>query len=117
MVESTCVSCQHWTPPTERTEFKTTVEPVWSFEDHPDAAREMDKRQADADEKDRLFGHCEAIQMGPASAGEALPLALTLDGSGYMADLFTRAEFGCALWTPKPTARRAPSSGTRSSTG
>lgn len=78
-----CGACKHWKRRDE--DFAEVV-----------GYGGRDWNAAEVSEADRLYGHCEKIDMGPVDL-EELPLATVMDGSQYRADLFTRAEFGCAL--------------------
>lgn len=93
-LEPTCGTCVHW--------------------QKPDGWYGSDLRAAGSDVSDETWDHaasvalnllyrpCQRIKM-PDNYSEkftpdSAPLAYTMDGSGYRADLLTRAEFGCALW-------------------
>ena len=69
-----CGTCLNWKPPTKRNDFSSLP-------------------------NDLLYGLCMKIEMSESGVEELEnpPLAVTLDGSYYKADLFTRAEFGCVL--------------------
>lgn len=54
------------------------------------------------DAADRLFGYCKAIALTELTLGDPIPLAVACDGSNYRADLYTQAEFGCAMWEGNP---------------
>lgn len=82
MNEPTCGTCRHWTPPTERTDFRNIFR---------------------GDDADRLFGICEAINLADSydPPPDQIPLAVTKDGSDYKADLYTQESFGCVMWEAK----------------
>lgn len=63
----------------------------------PRGPEAWETREARANEADKVYGECGAVEMGPAPIDE-MPAAVVLDGSQYFAALFTRAEFGCTLW-------------------
>jgi hypothetical protein len=77
----TCASCRHWLPPDGRTDYRNLFSGGIT---------------------DRLYGLCYAIDLADSyePAPDPPPLAVTKDGSDYEADLFTQAEFGCAMWEP-----------------
>lgn len=103
---STCGSCKHWAHPdgwgpnasleylrsTPR-QLDENNQVIWH--DDEDQAREELAHQIEAQ-----FGLCGGVQFGLeiSSPDEAPPLAFTIDGSMFMAALWTRAEFGCALF-------------------
>lgn len=95
MSEMYCGSCRHWRPPEERDDFRQVLR-VYPIDGDYDRVRGI------SDTVDRMFGTCGAIQLGDEiREDEAIPFAVTKDGSDYMADLFTRREFGCALHEPR----------------
>lgn len=79
-----CGKCKWWKRPDQLTDWSSVVENSYDEEDPGFAASQT-------------YGHCELIVMGPVSHREPLPKAVVLDGSMYMADLYTQAEFGCVL--------------------
>lgn len=94
MTAPTCSTCKHWN--SDRTDFRSAVS-TWALRDLPPGH----KLQMEID-GDRLYGLCQAVQLGPwePEQGQTLadaPLAIAVDGSEYRADLLTRAEFGCVL--------------------
>lgn len=95
---NTCGTCKFWQYP--RVDYMQVVEPAW-VGDRDERMATSKARYEAANEADKLYGHCDAIRMGPTSAGEPLPLAQVLDGSRYMANLFTLPDFGCVLWQAK----------------
>jgi len=88
-VNGTCGGCLHWVR--DRTDFVMVVEtlPPWN-----------DEQEAEASRRDLLYGRCEAISMGPVSTPTD-PLAVAMDGSGFRAEIYTLAEFGCVLFKGK----------------
>jgi hypothetical protein len=93
--EQTCGGCQHWTPNTERTDFRNAV----GFYGGPDSYVESSKK---AEVVDKLFGVCTEIDIKTDLPLDAeIPLATTRDASEYFAALYTQAEFGCVLWKAK----------------
>lgn len=92
-----CSTCQHWTPPSERTDFGHAVT-IRSAADHYDKVLSEAAYAAET-EADKTFGICKAIDLCELTHGEPIPLATTRDASDYIATLYTRPEFGCAMWT------------------
>lgn len=94
-LETNCGSCKHWMPPSERSDFITVVE-----YDYDLLSREVQHAASQrTEEDDKLFGVCGKIKLGRnISMDDPTPLAVTMDGSEYKADLYTQAEFGCRLW-------------------
>lgn len=91
-----CGSCTHWTPPSERDDYKSTVNLHGPIE----PVEEREARWRESQEADQTYGICDRIPMGPIEE-KPIPLALTMDASEYMAILFTQAEFGCVLFEAK----------------
>lgn len=93
---SSCATCRHWIPPTEREGYGNVVrfDPGrWA------STEERTALYAAADEADKLYGRCAAITLQTdLPFGEPVPLAVAMDGSEYKADLYTQAEFFCAMW-------------------
>jgi hypothetical protein len=89
-----CGSCAHWLRNTERTDFSSAV----SFhDDEPWNLDEEETSRSAIDEK--KFGLCSKITEGwDLSVKDPTPLAVTRDGSEYLASLYTQGEFGCVLW-------------------
>lgn len=77
---SRCESCVHWKNP-------------WDDDPFDHVGSDL---LADPGDEPR-WGTCQLI--GLAEFGEKVTLpAFTKDGSDYVADLHTRADFGCVLW-------------------
>ena len=96
MAEMKCETCKFWKRPEYRTAYNNAVRYRYSSLERWEEASER------SDRDDTLFGLCMKIQMGvDLPMDRPTPLATTMDGSGYRADLFTRAEFGCVLWEEK----------------
>lgn len=92
-----CGTCKHWKPPTERGNYGNVVR---FRDDEYVGDYDLDYKRGDAE--DKKFGFCKSIKMGgDLPLDKPTPLAVTMDGSQYMADLFTQAEFGCVLWAEK----------------
>jgi hypothetical protein len=61
---------------------------------------------------DRKYGECQAINLEAGTDlpfGAPLPLAVARDGSDYMAQLYTQAAFGCAMWSEHNESPAQPS--------
>lgn len=86
----TCRTCRHWKRPEDRDGYQNVVQGAWRGDTTP----------SPADEADRLFGECTGIEMGPAELPNP-PLAVVMDGSNFMATLFTQADFGCVFGTER----------------
>lgn len=89
-----CDSCKHWARPETRVGFGNAVS-------YRGEKYDYDKGYARANDDDKLYGICDEIDLGiDLPLDKPAPLAVTQDGSGYKAKLYTQAEFGCALWAP-----------------
>lgn len=95
-----CENCTFWQPPSQRMNFADVVSVDPYEEDRkarnygPAVNRQM--------EIDKMFGLCRHITMKPRlGMDDPPPLAITLDGSEYMADLYTQATFGCVEFESK----------------
>ena len=95
-----CSECIFWTPPSQRTGFADVVrvEPDEADRQRKDYGPAV-KRQM---EIDKMFGLCRRITLKPTlGMDDQPPLAITLDGSEYMADLYTQPAFGCVEFESK----------------
>jgi len=94
-----CGSCRHWDHAGPHTGWAMnfTLKPLpGAGPSYKDESTERRQRDAEA-----RYGLCKVIDLldGYDPIDEAdLPLAFCKDGSDYMAHLYTRAEFGCAMW-------------------
>lgn len=89
---STCGTCAHWREPDGWYGSELRAEGA-------DDPLEWDHAASVA--LNRLYRPCQRITMPDWSerlTPETAPIAYTMDGSEYRADLMTRAEFGCGLW-------------------
>jgi len=95
-----CQSCNFWQPPSQRTGFADVVrvEPYEEDRQRRDYGPAVNRQM----EIDKMFGLCRHITLKPTlSMDDEPPLAITLDGSEYMADLYTQPTFGCVLFEDK----------------
>lgn len=98
---STCATCCHWVKP--QTEgwngtIRLALLPGETEDDRYDDDSAYTARQVAAEQAFRV---CQKIDLLDSyDVVETLPLAFTRDGSGYRADLYTRAEFGCLAHEP-----------------
>ena len=96
--EGRCGSCKHWT---EYDGFNNPI-PLRLVVPYTDEAEEA--QEAEQVRVNRLYRECKAVEENPEiyfTPGQdigPLPLAMARDGSAYMANVFTQAEFGCVLW-------------------
>lgn len=99
---STCATCRHWTPPSERTGYADAITYQGYIEGQPYTRDLSDRAIEKTRASDVLYGECGAIELcDDMPVDREPPLATVRDGSDYMATLFTQAEFGCALWAAK----------------
>lgn len=104
-----CRTCKHWDPTHGGSGRHRGPSVHWhgnpaildEVEDDPDRLQRVEKM---ATAVERLYGTCAGVEfllteVDPKKA----PLAFTEDGSEYRAVLFTRPEFGCALWEERQT--------------
>lgn len=105
-----CGSCKHWTKHEgyqDPVVVQTMVPNSLFSED-----REGWNRAVDAAEKEQtrialLYRVCKGIEENAerdATSQDPLPLAVSKDGSNYMALVLTQAEFGCVLWAERDHA-------------
>ena len=95
--EKRCGSCKHWT------EYDGYRDPV---QVHYDLERNYETFKVINEEVNRgdRWRKCRGVEENPertmvdGKLVEPIPLAVTRDGSDYLADLLTQAEFGCVLW-------------------
>lgn len=88
---ATCATCRHWTPPSERVRYPNAL----TYYSPGNWQAGLDATQA----ADLLYGECRAITLcDDLEMGTPPPLATARDGSDYRADVYTQAEFGCAMW-------------------
>lgn len=101
--ERKCGTCKHWTEDvgygdSPRLLYRVDGNTVTNTPSDGDYDAH-DARQALITNQYRI---CTGVPFTPAVfEGDELPLALTIDGSEYRADLRTRAEFSCAAWEVK----------------
>ena len=89
MTDRKCRTCRHWTSPNNMTPWEREFGSFGRYS-HPDEEKQL---------KDDCHRVCFGIlHVCEASGIEPIPVAYTSDASGYMADLWTAPEFGCALW-------------------
>ena len=81
-----CETCKHW----------TDAWGLWVEELYEEA--EARGESFNPDEAPPRWGTCSVVTLG----WDAEQRAFVQDGSDYRADLHTRADFGCVLWTPSP---------------
>jgi hypothetical protein len=93
VTDRACGSCRHWKPPSERTDWRGPIDIEWDG-----MADTYAERQRIADEADKKLGECHGIPMHPTVAQLPTPAAAVIDGSDYFAQVYTAAEFFCALW-------------------
>lgn len=83
-----CGNCKHWLKPSERSDYHSAVSASSFSPSPPEGYQDLDKQ----------FGVCQAIDiLSDHPPEEPLPLAVTMDASEYMADLFTQKEFSCSM--------------------
>lgn len=88
-MNKTCGTCKFWEHP--RTDFTQVVRlPTHVVPYDPEDT-------TGSNFWDRQYGKCAAVEMGPVEE-HPIPQAVVLDGSEYMAELFTLESFGCTLW-------------------
>jgi hypothetical protein len=96
MTDRTCATCRHWTPPSERTGYSDAL--TYRSGRAAEWRTARDKTKA----ADVLYGECAAITLcDDLSIDTPPPLATARDGSDYRADVYTQAEFFCAMWAAK----------------
>lgn len=99
-MEQRCGTCKHWV------EYNGWRDPVNIHALGPEP--DYDAQSKEQERVSGLYRQCQAIEANPEvyfTPGEALPplpKAVAIDGSAYMADVFTQAEFGCVLWEAAP---------------
>lgn len=93
-----CATCVHWKKPGEREDFYSVVEYNYpGQQDKETYARYLAK----GEEAGKIYGLCIKNTMHlELGLDDELPLAVTMDGSQYQANLFTQAEFGCVSHEP-----------------
>lgn len=89
-----CRTCAHWTPPDERGDFLSGPLQV-DWED----GEQWEAYEARAQARNGGYGLCAGILFFDDVEGDAVPLAVCQDGSGYKASVVTQGEFSCALWS------------------
>lgn len=93
-MSTSCGTCVHWHQP--RDDFATAVHYA------PDETHRWEAVEERQEREDVLFGDCRGVPAGfDMDMSDPTPLAVVVDGSHYRATLFTRAEFGCRLWSDK----------------
>lgn len=101
---ASCGTCRHWTPPSERDNYRMPVladiSGVGRTPDQRKAHKQAQQRQEEADKK---LGICRGVPFYPTVDELPTPAAAVIDGSMYYAELYTAAEFFCALWADKDT--------------
>lgn len=103
--ETRCGTCKHWQKPRDD----------WYGADlRAEGYDDSDAYDHEATiALNRLYRTCQRIEMpdtyGEKFTPETAPLAYTMDGSQYRADLLTRAEFGCVLWESCSNSAEPPS--------
>lgn len=98
MAEKNCGTCVKWKSPDKRVDYTNAV----SFTSGGDWEETYEQQE----KADKLFGVCEGVRPGfDLDATDPLPMATVVDGSQYLATLFTRAEFYCALYSDKEEDR------------
>jgi hypothetical protein len=101
-----CATCKHWLSDQGeqydwRVRIRLTLLPGESQEDRWEHDSPYEQRAARVE---RSYGLCKKIDLLDSYdevSEDELPLAFTKDGSDYKANLYTRAEFGCAAHEPK----------------
>jgi hypothetical protein len=89
-----CGMCKYWQRPGHRNDFRDVVRMA-------DDPRPFQERYDEYLQLETQYGKCTGIQMPPQRRqGDPLPLAVTMDGSDYKADLYTLPNFGCMLYEP-----------------
>lgn len=94
MSDKRCDGCKHWVEPGKRTDFRSPVSA-----DHASYGTEEYKQARRAQERaDMLLGQCKGVPFFPTVSELPNPHAAVIDGSEYYAELFTAADFYCALF-------------------
>lgn len=91
-----CGTCKYWEHP--RTDFTQVVRlhtPYLGDDEQYD--RQQERAHEQSQFWDKAYGKCAKVEMGPVE-DHPIPQAVVLDGSEYMAELFTLESFGCILW-------------------
>lgn len=101
---STCGTCKHWKADDDSWHSVIRLKPREgeSDDDRYDHTTALHNRERDAQ---KAYGTCEEIGLldnYEEHDEDALPLAYTKDASDYVATLYTKAAFSCALFVPKP---------------
>lgn len=87
----TCDTCRHWT--SVKDDWDGPLKVRW-YDDIEDEIAANAQRNAD-------YGRCDAAKFfDDVGDKDDPPLAVTVDGSGYTARLYTRAAFGCVMHEP-----------------
>lgn len=94
MTADTCKTCHHWQP----VDALTEADEEWFADDEGNWYQRWPLAENDR------WGSCSLIQMPEYGETATVP-AFVQDGSGYRADLHTRADFGCVLHLPRRAAR------------
>jgi len=89
----TCETCAHWGAPDQR-EKALAIRKCQAIPHDKNGASQWDADDLEWREE------CGAIY--PEDRAMMTAIAVTCDGSGYRAELNTRAAFGCALHTEAP---------------